>query len=190
MVSVPGVTLENFGMPRPPPQGQAMPRPMAPQQQGAPPSAARIELPPSAASAPPARPVQPPMRPVTAAATPPPAAVASLPPPAAKPVKTAVPKSKPAAPVAASSTSAGSGYVAVLSSKKTRMDALKAFADMQQKYGDVLSAKTPDVQEANLGEKGVWYRAVAGPPGSREAAANLCSQLKTAGHEGCWVTAY
>jgi hypothetical protein len=190
MVSVPGVTLENFGMPRPPPQGQAMPRPMAPQQQGAPPSAARIELPPSAASAPPARPVQPPMRPVTAAATPPPAAVASVPPPAAKPVKTAVPKSKPAAPVAASSTSAGSGYVAVLSSKKTRMDALKAFADMQQKYGDVLSAKTPDVQEANLGEKGVWYRAVAGPPGSREAAANLCSQLKTAGHEGCWVTAY
>jgi cell division protein FtsN len=54
----------------------------------------------------------------------------------------------------------------------------------------VLAAKTPDVQEANLGEKGVWYRAVVGPPASREAASGICSQLKTAGYSGCWVTAY
>ena len=37
---------------------------------------------------------------------------------------------------------------------------------------------------------GVWYRAVVGPPGSREAASSVCSQLKTAGHAGCWVAAY
>ena len=86
--------------------------------------------------------------------------------------------------------SAGNGYVAVLSSQKSRMDALKVFADMQQKYGEVLSSKTPDVQEANLGEKGVWFRAVVGPPGSREAASGLCGQLKSAGYSGCWVTAY
>jgi hypothetical protein len=177
IVTVPGVTLENFGTPRPPPQ--AAPRPSAPpQQQAQPPSAARVEQPPAAA-APPARPAQPPVRAV--AATPPPAAA-----PAAK-EKAAVPKAKQ--PAAGSLT--GAGYVAVLSSKKTRMDALKVIADTQQKYGDVLSSKTPDVQEADLGEKGVWYRAVVGPPGSREAALNLCSQLKNAGHEGgCWVTAY
>jgi hypothetical protein len=85
---------------------------------------------------------------------------------------------------------ATSGFVAVLSSQKSRMDALKAFADLQQKYGDVLASKTPDVQEANLGDKGVWYRAVVGPPGSRDAAAGVCSQLKTAGYPGCWVVAY
>ena len=86
--------------------------------------------------------------------------------------------------------SSGAGFVAVLSSQKTRMDALKIFANMQEKYGNVLSSRTPDVQEANLGEKGVWYRLVVGPPGSRDAAAGLCTQLKTAGYAGCWVTAY
>jgi len=112
--------------------------------------------------------------------------------PARAPVgKTPVPKKTAAvdAPVAPS-TSGTSGYVAVLSSKKSRMDALKAFADIQQKYGDVLGSKTPDVQEADLGDKGLWYRAVVGPPGSREAASAVCSQLKTAGHTACWVTAY
>jgi hypothetical protein len=57
------------------------------------------------------------------------------------------------------------------------------------KYPDVLGGMAPDVQEADLGDKGVWYRAV-GPPGSREGAASVCSQLKTAGHAGCWVAAY
>ena len=87
-------------------------------------------------------------------------------------------------------TSATSGYVAVLASKTSRMDALKAFADLQQKFGDVLGTKTPDVQEANLGEKGLRYRAVVGPPGSRDAASSVCKDLKTAGYNDCWVTAY
>jgi hypothetical protein len=92
--------------------------------------------------------------------------------------------------VASAGASGANGYVAVLSSQKTRMDALKAYADMQQKYGDVLANKPADVQEANLGDRGLWYRAVVGPPGSREAANSLCGQLKSAGFTGCWVTAY
>jgi cell division septation protein DedD len=101
-----------------------------------------------------------------------------------------VPKTKEASATATAPTASGAGYVAVLSSQKSRMDALKIFANMQEKYGEVLSSRTPDVQEANLGEKGVWYRLVVGPPGSREAAASLCTQLKAAGYSGCWVTAY
>ena len=62
------------------------------------------------------------------------------------------------------------------------MDALKAFADLQQKYGDVLSTRTPDVQEANLGDEGRLVSPVVGPPGSRDAASGVCSQLKTAGY--------
>jgi hypothetical protein len=109
-----------------------------------------------------------------------------------QPQKKAVPKTREAAPKAttAPAVTASAGYVAVLASKGSRMDALKAYADLQQKYPDVLGSKTPDVQEANLGEKGLWYRAVVGPPGSREAAAAVCGQLKTAGHAACWVTAY
>jgi serine/threonine protein kinase len=93
-------------------------------------------------------------------------------------------------PLPPAAPQANGGFVAVVASKKSRMDALKAFADLQQKYAEVLAAKTPDVQEVNLGDKGVWYRAVVGPPGSREAATGVCSQLKSAGHAGCWVAAY
>jgi cell division septation protein DedD len=47
------------------------------------------------------------------------------------------------------------------------------------------------VKEANLGEKGIYHRLLVGPPGSREAANQICGQLKSAGYtESCWVTAY
>jgi hypothetical protein len=39
------------------------------------------------------------------------------------------------------------------------MDAMKAYASLDQKYRDMLSSSTFDVQEADLGDKGVWYRA-------------------------------
>jgi cell division septation protein DedD len=75
-------------------------------------------------------------------------------------------------------------------SASSRMDALKRFADMQQKYGGVLGGKTPDVAEANLGTKGAYHRLVVGPPGSREQASSVCSQLKAQGYPDCWVTSY
>jgi hypothetical protein len=84
------------------------------------------------------------------------------------------------------------GYVVVLSSQKSRMDALKTFADLQQKYGSVLENKIPDVREADLSARGLGtvYRIVVGPPGSREAANGVCDRLKSAGFTGCWVTAH
>ena len=55
------------------------------------------------------------------------------------------------------------------------MAALEIFANMQENYGEVLSSRTPDVQEANLGDQprreGRLVLAVVGPPGSRDAAA-------------------
>ena len=103
----------------------------------------------------------------------------------------------PAAPASgsvATTASGGNGYVAVLASMprsdSSRIDALKRFADMQQKYGSVLGGKTPDVAEANLGAKGAYHRLVVGPPGSREQASTVCSQLKTQGYADCWVTSY
>jgi hypothetical protein len=83
-----------------------------------------------------------------------------------------------------------SGYVAVLSSKKTRMDAMKAYASLDQKYRDMLAASTFDVQEADLGDKGVWYRAVVGPPRSYDGAKKICDDLKAAGHQDCWPARY
>jgi sporulation related protein len=174
LIVVPGMTVENMG---PPPARVQFPP------QG-PPSAARVQLPPPVKAAP----QQPPVK-VASASMQPPAAAEPAAPVKKAPVKAPVPKREASAAPAATASS-GAGYVAVLSSQKTRMDALKIFANMQEKYGGVLSSKTPDVQEANLGEKGVWYRLVVGPPGSRDSAATLCTQLKTAGYTGCWVTSY
>ena len=97
---------------------------------------------------------------------------------------------------ASSTTGAGgaAGYVAVLASvpvsNSSRMDALAQYADIQQKYGTLLQNKTPDVREANLGERGRYHRLLVGPPVSRAQASSLCNQLKSAGYSGCWVTAY
>jgi hypothetical protein len=83
-----------------------------------------------------------------------------------------------------------SGYVAVLvSNKNSRTDALNALAELQQKYGDVLAAKTLDVEEFHFADRVVWYRVVVGP-GSHQAATSLCSQLREAGHTSCWVADY
>ncbi len=70
------------------------------------------------------------------------------------------------------------------------MSALMKYADLQQKYSSVLANKTPDVKEANLGERGKYHRLLVGPPGSRSQASDLCLKLKSAGYSGCWVTAY
>src|SRR5262249_51797427 len=115
----------------------------------------------------------------------------AAPPPVVKkgpPVQTAaVPKVAPLPKV--NPPTSGLGYVAVLAAKKTRMEAVTAFADLQQKYSEVLGDKSLDVQEADLSARGLgtMYRLVVGPPGSHHAATNVCAQLKSAGYVGCWV---
>lgn len=110
----------------------------------------------------------------------------------APPQKSELPEKPAEAPSAAASPT--NGYVVVLASvpasEQSRLAALKQFADMQQQYGTVLQNRTPDVQEANLGEKGVYHRLLVGPPGSRSQASTLCSELKAAGYKDCWVMAY
>lgn len=197
-VSVPGMTIvDGFG--NRPRQGAAVAAIPAPPQQPVvvtPPATTSVKPVVTARAAPAA----------TASATDADLSIGDTPDAPAAPVKKAVtPKKKvvdaygaagtppAAAPVTTASTG-GSGFIPVLASVpasgKSRMEALKQFADMQQKYGAVLSDKTPDVQEANLGEKGTYHRLLAGPPGSREQATQVCGQLKAAGYNGCWVTAY
>lgn len=211
-VTVPGMTVvDGLGPTRAPAAAAAMAAvtPAAPVAAKAAPAAAKVAA--AAAQklvvAPPAAPAKP----ITIAKATPAAVAAATgsiepeaeaPAPVAKAVKkvaTAKPAAAPApaAPVSNSVATTGSGsngFVAVLASvprsDSSRIDALKRFADMQQKYGSVLGGKTPDVAEANLGAKGAFHRLVVGPPGSREQAGAVCSQLKTQGYGDCWVTSY
>ncbi|MEQ1672434.1 MAG: SPOR domain-containing protein, partial [Hyphomicrobium sp.] len=129
-----------------------------------------------------------------------PAAPAPVKKPALKKIAAATPATAndaySAAPAGAPAAATGgaSGYVAVLASvpksASSQGDALKRYADMQQKYGGLLAGKTPSVAEANLGAKGAYHRLVVGPPASREQASTLCTQLKAQGYADCWVTSY
>lgn len=131
------------------------------------------------------------VKPVTSAPAKPAPVAKKVVKPVQQKVAVATPKPSPA-PVGPKPT--GAGYVAVLASVPvsgtSRMDALKQFADMQQRYGTALRDKTPDVQRAELGEKGSYHRLIAGPPGSAQSARSVCENLKAAGYPSCWVLAY
>jgi hypothetical protein len=95
-----------------------------------------------------------------------------------------------AASVAASPASSGAnGFVAVVASGGTPKEAMTAYADLKQKYPEVLGDKPADIREAVVNGK-TWHRAVIGPPGSRSSVDNLCTQLKASGFLGCWASAY
>ena len=81
----------------------------------------------------------------------------------------------------------GKPFVVQVTSRSSQTSALAAFADMQQKYPNLIGTYAPDIQRADLGTKGVWYRLRVGPVNSKLAASDLCSSLKQAGHPGCFV---
>ena len=108
----------------------------------------------------------------------------------AKKVKTVAPKTVRRASVTVPAPVAGDigiPFVVQVTSRSSQTGALAAFADMQQKYPSLIGAYAPDIQRADLGAKGVWYRLRVGPVGSKVAASDLCSSLKQAGHPGCFV---
>ena len=68
-----------------------------------------------------------------------------------------------------------------VSSQKSEADAESAYRGIKSKYSSVLGSHPHQVRRADLGAKGVFYRAVVGPFGSREEAVQVCSSLKQAG---------
>jgi hypothetical protein len=139
--------------------------------------------PPAVAAPPPAKPA-----PVERATprSPPPAANAPLslspqasePAPAAEPPRT---RMAAVAPAPAAAAPSGGGYVVQVSSQRNEADAQASFKALQGKFPAVLGSRVPLIKRADLGDKGVYYRAMVGPFGSTEEAAQFCGSLKTAG---------
>ena len=75
----------------------------------------------------------------------------------------------------------GGGYLVQVSSQKNEADAQASFRALQGKFPTVLGSRSPVIKRADLGEKGVYYRAMVGPFGSADEAAQFCGSLKTAG---------
>jgi cell division septation protein DedD len=81
----------------------------------------------------------------------------------------------------ASAPSGGSGYLVQVSSQRSEADAQAAYRTLRSRYSSVLGDHQPVIRRADLGSRGVFYRAMVGPFGSREEAIQLCSNLKSAG---------
>ena len=136
----------------------------APPKQAAPAQVAAPRNPPSQANASANAPLSlAPGAPAAAAQAEPPARVAAV---------------NPAAPAAAP---ASGGFVVQVSSQKTEADAQASYKSLQSKFPTVLGSRSPLIKRADLGEKGVFYRATVGPFSTRDEAVQLCTNLKTAG---------
>ncbi len=88
----------------------------------------------------------------------------------------------PAAERAAAAPSAtAGGYAVQVSSQHSEAEAHSAFKSLQAKFPNQLGGHDVVVRRADLGSKGVYYRAMVGPFASMEEAAGMCSSLKAAG---------
>ena len=105
-------------------------------------------------------------------------------PPAAAEPRTRMAATAPApvqiAPQAASSA-AGGGYLVQVSSQRNEADAQASYRALQGKFPSVLGSRSPVIKRADLGDKGVYYRAMVGPFGSPDEAKQFCGSLTSAG---------
>jgi SPOR domain len=99
--------------------------------------------------------------------------------PAAEP-PTRVAATNPAQ-TAPSSGGASGGYLVQVSSQRSEADAQTSYKALQGKFPAVLGSRAPLIKRADLGEKGVYYRAMVGPFGSPDEASQFCVSLKSAG---------
>ncbi|HET7083309.1 MAG TPA: SPOR domain-containing protein [Rhizomicrobium sp.] len=123
--------------------------------------------------------------------------MAKTPPPAAKPAAaapvvasqaTGAPRSlvtppASAAPVAAKPAAPASAgtYLLQIGSYKSQADAEAAWKTYQAKHAALLTGYSDNVQQADLGEKGTWYRLRIGGLADKEVAVALCDRLKADG---------
>jgi hypothetical protein len=85
------------------------------------------------------------------------------------------------APAPTASSSGGGGYLVQVSSQRNEADAQASYRALQGKFPAVLGSHSPVIKRADLGEKGVYYRAMVGPFGSPDEASQFCGSLKSAG---------
>jgi hypothetical protein len=74
----------------------------------------------------------------------------------------------------------GGGFLVQVSSQRSQETAMSTFNDLQRRYPGILGDREPNIQRADLGERGVYYRVRVGYP-TRDEAVRMCENLKAAG---------
>jgi hypothetical protein len=99
--------------------------------------------------------------------------------PAAREHVASVPAS--ASRLASVPAAASGGYVVQISSQRSEADAQASFRSLQSKFPKELGDREAIVRRADLGPKGIYFRAMVGPFGSAGDADQFCVGLKAAG---------
>lgn len=96
---------------------------------------------------------------------------------------------RPASSAAATSGNAQAGtHVVQVGAFRSNDEAMAQWSRMQTKLGDFLAGKGPDVEVADLGERGVYHRLRVGPFSSSDDAKTYCAGLKERGQD-CLIKA-
>ncbi|GAA0770671.1 hypothetical protein E1180_11655 [Roseibium denhamense] len=103
----------------------------------------------------------------------------------AQPAAAAAPA--PAAPSAtpASGSIAAGTYIVQVTSQRSAAAASDAYSGLQRRFPTILGNRNAVIVSADLGDRGIFYRARI-PTGSREEAISLCESLQGAGGD-CFV---
>lgn len=120
---------------------------------------------------------------------------ASVPPPPTRETQAPAQTQQPAAtrPAASNPAPAAGGalsgsHIVQVGAFGSDAEAMGVWSRLQGRLGDYLSGKSPDVEMADLGDRGVFYRLRVGPFASSDAAKTYCEGLKSRGQD-CLVKA-
>ncbi len=86
----------------------------------------------------------------------------------------------------ASFTSQGSWLVQIAAAR-SRKEALRRYARIKAKYPTLVTQTKPDIQRANLGSRGIYYRLRLGMLASKQEAQKLCASFRKRGLRSCLV---
>ncbi len=112
---------------------------------------------------------------------------AAEPKPAAATDATQQTEGAPAAPPPEPAPALSGGYFAQVKSDQNLKAAEAELAAVAEKYKGVLGEVPLTTRQADLKDRGTWFRVLAGPVKSHDDADNLCRRLKSAGIQDCIV---
>jgi len=97
----------------------------------------------------------------------------------------AVPAPAPA-PAASAAPATPGNYVVQIASVRSEAEAQTTWRTMQSRFPNVLGNQQVAIRRADLGDRGIYYRAQVGNFASRDDAVSLCESLRAAGGD-CMV---
>ena len=81
----------------------------------------------------------------------------------------------------------GGNYLIQTASFSSEAEAQASFQQLQARHPNLLGTYSPLIQQANLGDRGTYYRLRIGPIETRSQASQLCNSLIAAGERDCVV---